>query len=191
MPGLQAVDDLVQLRKFGRYDGNILANDLNLFGEVQGFVSQFDGRELNSDEGSTVEFVSPLGARVTASSDGQVTYDPRSSAAFRALKAGETLSESFVYRVNNWIHEAEAVVEFTVIGNNAWRNRREPFDVDDDGFVTARDALILINEINQQGSRLLDDLGSNIREFLDVNDDGNLSPVDALLIINWINTRNS
>ena len=44
LDGLQAVDDVGRIRKFGKFDGNVLDNDINLFGEVKGFVSRFADR---------------------------------------------------------------------------------------------------------------------------------------------------
>ena len=188
LDGLQAVDDVGRIRKFGKFDGNVLDNDINLFGEVKGFISRFDGRELAFGD-STVEFLSPLGARVTASTNGQVTYNPRGVQTFRALKRGESLTESFIYRVDNFIHEAEAIVDFVVFGTNVWRNERNPLDVDDDSFVSPLDVLHLINDINLNGARELDDIGPKIARFLDVDDDGTISPLDILIVINWINQQ--
>lgn len=187
--GLQAVDDSARLRKHGLFEGNVLDNDLNLFGEVEGFVSMFDGRPLDRFSNPVVEFISPLGARVTANMNGELTYNPRGVAAFQSLRRNESLTESFVYRVNNWIFEAEAVVEFVVFGGNAWRNERNHLDVDDDSFVGPLDVLNLINDINQNGTRDLDDVGPSIRQFFDVDDDGSISPLDVLIVINWINSH--
>ncbi|MBU6175104.1 MAG: hypothetical protein KGQ60_14945, partial [Planctomycetes bacterium] len=99
--------------------------------------------------------------------------------------------ESFIYRVNNGIHEAEAIVEFVVAGNNVWRNERNHLDVDDDRSISPLDVLILINELNSKGSRKLDDIGPNSNQFLDVDDDGSVSPLDVLYVINWINSQSS
>ena len=114
-------------------------------------------------------------------------------AAFRSLRRGESLTESFVYRVNNFIYEAEAVVTFRVVGDNRWHNSRNPFDVDDDQGVSPLDVLSLINDINVFGVRELPDnsqIGTLVR-FLDVDDDGTLSPLDVLLVINWLNMRST
>jgi hypothetical protein len=189
LDGLQAVDDRVELRKFGRYEGNVLDNDININGEFEGFVSMFDRFEMNWGDAETVEFVSPLGVRVTASIDGNVTYNPRGVPAFRALKSNESLTESFVYRVNNGIHEAEGILQFVVYGGNAWRNARNPLDVDDDQFVSPLDVLLLVNDINANRARELDDIGPSGNRFLDVDDDGSISPLDVLAVINWINAN--
>jgi hypothetical protein len=69
-----------------------------------------------------------------------------------------------------------------------WQNVLLPLDVDSSSFVSSLDALILVNEINRNGSRSL--IGSQRLEndpYFDVNGDGALSPVDVLVVINALN----
>lgn len=66
----------------------------------------------------------------------------------------------------------------------SWTNGSNPFDVNGDGFVTPLDALILINELNMNGSRALPLRAEEPSESLDVNGDGYITPLDALLVIN-------
>jgi hypothetical protein len=56
----------------------------------------------------------------------------------------------------------------------------DPEDVNDDGSVSPVDALIVVNELNDTGSR-------SQLHFVDVNVDGQRSPLDALMVINRIN----
>ncbi len=72
---------------------------------------------------------------------------------------------------------------------NAWRNPALPLDVDGDGEVFARDALFIINDINQNGVRSLPTRSSAQVPYLVVNGDGRIEPIDALLVINEINRR--
>lgn len=187
LDGLQATDDKSLLTKFRRFRGNVLSNDKNLDGEVRGFVSQFDNREFEFGGLDTIEFTSPLGALVIINKNGDVTYDPRGVSVFRALGQQQYLSESFVYRVDNFIHRAEGVVEFVVFGTNSWQNAVNPVDVDDDKFVSPLDVLFLINDINANGARLLDHESPTRTWFLDVDDDGSITPLDVLAVINWLN----
>jgi uncharacterized protein GlcG (DUF336 family) len=61
-------------------------------------------------------------------------------------------------------------------------------DVNSDGAVTARDALAIINVINDPGR--LQTSGEPIEASrVDVNGDGNVTTVDALRIINYLNAR--
>lgn len=184
--GLTLVDDQTQMTKFGFRNLNVLDNDLNLFGELEARIVEFDGRPV--EEGQSLQFTSNLGARVIVLSNGEVTYDPRSVATFRRLRRGESLQETFVYQVDNFIHQAEAQVTFVVNGVNAWNNLRNVLDVNDDGFVTALDALLIINELNTVGARsLIESDMVGLQRFIDVNDDGFVTALDALLLINWLN----
>jgi hypothetical protein len=191
LDGLEGVDDSRLLRKFGQSVLNVLENDRGLFGEFLPRLTHFDGRELQflPETGDEVIVSSLLGARIVISANGRISYDPNGAAAFRNLKRSEFLKESFVYCVDNGIHRAEAIVEFVVFGTNVWRNERDPFDVNDDGFTGPLDVLLLINDINTNGSRRLDDIGPGIKKFLDVDDDGFILPLDVLNVINLINSR--
>jgi hypothetical protein len=81
-----------------------------------------------------------------------------------------------------------------------FRNPMRQFDVNDDGRTSPVDALIIINELNQGGARVLgdggiigDDGGSGLAAaglfspYIDTNGDGRLTAADALLIINKLN----
>jgi hypothetical protein len=66
----------------------------------------------------------------------------------------------------------------------------EPLDVNDDGHISAIDALLVINNLNVFGSRPLGE-GEAGGDFpthrLDVNRDSVISAIDALLVINHLN----
>jgi hypothetical protein len=86
-----------------------------------------------------------------------------------------------------------------VIMANPWHNPSFAQDVNADGFVTPIDVLIVINDINRNGTRTLPiprplDGGQTsppmaaVAPFVDVNGDGETSPVgDVLPIINHLN----
>jgi Dockerin type I domain len=61
-------------------------------------------------------------------------------------------------------------------------------DVNNDGFVSAFDALLIINKLNSANTALANTLFTP-SPFLDVNGDGICSSMDALVIINWLNTN--
>lgn len=71
-----------------------------------------------------------------------------------------------------------------------WQNPNLPEDVDGNNGVNPLDVLILINEINQNGSRALAGSPSNTAPYLDVNGDRTIGPLDVLLVINYINRGN-
>jgi hypothetical protein len=72
-----------------------------------------------------------------------------------------------------------------------WTNPDPAFqmDVNDDRSVDPLDVLVIINEINQNGSRVLDPLTDLTPPFYDTNPDGALDPLDVLVVINKINSR--
>ena len=184
--GLALLDDFSTGGKFRPQGLNALANDVNLFGEGDGRVVMIDGRPL---EGQSIEFISPLGATVKASPDGTLLYDPRGVPGFLALKRGVQRTESFVYQVDNFIHQAEAIVGFTVIGRNRWHNVINPFDVTNDGKTDPLDVLRIVNDLNSNGTRELsqEDDETTPPAYFDVDDDGTVSPLDVLRLVNRIN----
>ena len=69
-----------------------------------------------------------------------------------------------------------------------WFNPIQPVDVNNDGYVSPRDALLLINSLNAEGSRSLPkERSGKPRTVLRVNRDGFISPIDALQVINYLN----
>ncbi len=81
-----------------------------------------------------------------------------------------------------------------------YNNPIRQFDVNNDTHVTPLDALIIISDLNNNGSRLLgsgivgDDGGSFFaasdtppKRFIDVNGDGAVTPLDALTVIHKLN----
>ena len=82
-----------------------------------------------------------------------------------------------------------ASVDLAISDNDPafWTNPNNPFDVNNQSGIDPLDVLILINEINTTGPRLLDpakDLGLG---FIDPNRDGRIDPLDVLAVINEIN----
>ena len=71
-----------------------------------------------------------------------------------------------------------------------WHNELVPVDVDQDGYVSPRDALIVINELDARDfsdptSAVLGDATTNANS-VDVDADGYATPQDALRVINAI-----
>jgi len=77
-----------------------------------------------------------------------------------------------------------------------WQNQLNRYDVNFDQRVSPQDLLTLINDLNRNGVRQLENsalplaAGSNMR-FLDVNGDQRVSPMDALIIINELADEDS
>ncbi|MHB8956711.1 MAG: putative Ig domain-containing protein [Pirellulaceae bacterium] len=71
----------------------------------------------------------------------------------------------------------------------AFHNAANPLDVNADEYVSPLDALLVINELNRRGSRVL--TGNNDTGcYVDVSGDDFVSPRDALLVINSLNQDN-
>ena len=75
------------------------------------------------------------------------------------------------------------VQEVTDIGHT---NPTEPLDVDDDGFIVPKDALLVINYLNSIGAGPISGVNTG-PPFFDVSGDDNVTPIDALLVINHLN----
>ena len=73
---------------------------------------------------------------------------------------------------------------------HAWQNPIDHEDVNNDGAVSALDALIIFNYLNSVGSGPVPSAG-NPPPFYDVNGDNAISPLDALLIFNELNNGGS
>jgi hypothetical protein len=76
-----------------------------------------------------------------------------------------------------WLHEV----------HQGWHNKNNPMDVTRDGWVTALDALVLINKLNRTGSEYLLGSADSVQYLYDVSGDGYISPLDVLRTINWLN----
>jgi hypothetical protein len=70
-----------------------------------------------------------------------------------------------------------------------WQNDASRHDVNNDGFVTPRDALIVINTLNELGSRQLPVVSAEFQPspFYDVNGDGFVTANDMLQVVNELN----
>jgi hypothetical protein len=73
----------------------------------------------------------------------------------------------------------------------SFTNTQDNVDVDNDGYITPHDALVVINRVNEGGDGELTPANNPTGSFVDVDGDGNCSPIDALLVINWLNSHPS
>lgn len=95
----------------------------------------------------------------------------------------------------NQIGYRNASIQIVGLGEgevSLFQNPRDRFDVNNDGFRSPQDALVVVNHLNVSGSHpLTSSIGgeaeSGPTKYLDVNGDRIVSPIDALQVINRLN----
>ena len=76
----------------------------------------------------------------------------------------------------------------TILQVRFWNNARSSLDVNDDGSVTALDALYVINWLNSNSSsKVLGSIFDSTVGYVDTNGNDFVTALDALLIINRLN----
>lgn len=116
--------------------------------------------------------------------NGVVTYTP-------AVDYWGTDSFRYTIRDDDGWTSNEAQVTITIIHVPPFHNAALPYDVDNSGDVSPIDALILINYLNQVGSRLPTPPVPPEKPayFLDVTGSGSVTPLDVLMVINYLNQQ--
>jgi len=101
------------------------------------------------------------------------------------------LSSSGGLSPNGFADDGEVEDYLVNIAGNPWRNPVNPRDVNGDSFVSAIDALVLINTINRgelsAQTPLPNPPDRPIPPYLDANGDGFLTSGDVLFVINFLN----
>jgi surface-anchored protein len=161
----QTNPDTYWTAKNQRFIANVLANDIAL-------VSPLVANSL------ALSNVTPAGSATIQ--NGQVRITP---------PTGYIGTVSFSYTVSNQLNIVSAVTSVTVnVLDRSFQNPQRRFDVNGDFYVTAMDALIIINELNRRGPRALNVLTDFAPPYYDVNGDFNLNASDALAVINHLNS---
>jgi len=165
-----AVDDSVTAYNNGATLIDILSND-----------ADSDGVLVPSSVTITQD---PTHGQLTVRSDGKVVYRPT---------LGYVGADEFRYTVEDDDGAAsnEAIVSIDVINNPfPWQNPFNPFDVNDDGFVSPIDVLLLINELSFVGPRALPVPPTPPEvppPYLDPTGDNFLTTSDALAVVQYLN----
>jgi len=132
---------------------------------------------------STVTIVlGPDGGTATVQADGTIRFTPG---------AGFTGATSLQYSFldNEGLSSNVANVAIQVV-NSTNQNPVNKLDVNADGFVSPIDVLIVVNDLNFNGTRVLPN-NVPVPPFLDVNGNRSVDPLDVLELINFINSRGS
>lgn len=164
-----------QVPSTGTVDGN--PGEFDEFGAFAGQSNDLGNAEL-------LLYSVPMQA---GGSNGQLTF---SSNPADILPLHEVLLGDIAQPIpSNRIEYTSTTLTIQSATANAFTNPDNRFDVDNNGFVTPRDALVLINDINSLGARSLESSAAAVSSgyFLDVSNDGNLSAIDVLQVINEIN----
>lgn len=117
----------------------------------------------------------------------EIVFSPLSSTHAGVHRANYTVID------DQGLESAPASVSVFVVDYSQptpWKNGLSAFDINDDGANSAIDALLVINDLNLRGSRMLPTSplgGENLFGFLDPSGDGFISPLDALVVINELN----
>ena len=123
----------------------------------------------------------PSGASIDASS-GVFTWTPSEAQGPGTYNITVRVTDDGTPNLNDF-----ETIEVMVGDLRPWQYFVEPRDVNRDGFISPLDALIVINDINSKGPRVLVGLPQAGSFYIDVNGDGSVSPVDALVVINRVN----
>lgn len=96
---------------------------------------------------------------------------------------------NFTYTVANQLGIVSTLTSVNVnVLDRSFQNPQRRFDVNGDFYVTAIDALIIINELNRRGPRPLNVLTDFAPPYIDVNGDFSINAIDALSVINYLNS---
>jgi VCBS repeat-containing protein len=152
---------------------NVLSND-----------SDTDGN--NTINASSVRIITlPSSGTAIVQTNGSIDY---------TAPSGFTGRVTFTYAVSDTTGDESSAATVTVnVVNSLYQNPAVGlnFDVNADGFISPIDALIVINDLNRNGTRLLSPTAFVPPPFLDVNGDGAVGPIDVLQVINFLNRRAS
>ena len=129
---------------------------------------------------------------VTATATGTLTFigDPADVSPFHDSLV---FDPTIVLQPNQIRYISDTITIGSAAAGEGFTNTSNRYDVNNDGFSSPIDALIIINSLARGGSRALS-VGSgegelSSRMYIDVNGDGFISPIDALQVINAINRR--
>jgi VCBS repeat-containing protein len=122
---------------------------------------------------------SAQGAAVTINADGSYSYDPTAAAALQALGVGESIVDTFTYKVRDSLGaESVGTVSITVNGlNDAPTVVGDVFDANEDQVLTISAPGLLANDSDVDGDALqLTTLGtSNLGAIVVINQDGSFT----------------
>ena len=169
-----------------------VADNTQVFSDVANNSTAIEVLSNDSDVDGTLDPASVQvtdapqhGTIVSILSDGRVEYRP---------DVGYLGADDFTYTVadDDGAVSSETIVNIDVVADPfPWHNRGNGLDVNADGSVSPIDALLIIIELDANGSSLLPDpsAGNSPPPYFDVNEDGFVAPNDAIQVINFLNAN--
>ena len=166
-----------------RLDNSGPANTLQF--QVTGVVS---GRLVQLFDGDTlIGQATASGTSVTVTTNGTAAL----SSGVHSITAKQVLTNQAVNvgndkRTVDLASPISAGHSITIAADD-WTNPTEPLDVNANGDIVPLDALLIINELNENGSSQLGPGPASSTMYMDTDGDGFVKPLDALLVINHLN----
>ena len=180
-----------------------VANTSNVFGFEVAFGSSYsNGLSGNIN---TLNVIDDLGAFQTGTAPLGPTERLLATVTFQAKTAGSAvfnanpadvlpLHETLLFEPTDAVAVPRinfGTASLTVIGGGEGElvltNPLNRFDVDDNGSITPRDVLLIVNSINRLLSSGVGGEGEGSVVYLDVNGDRSVTPMDALQVVNRLN----
>lgn len=163
------------------------------FADRPGIIDEFGTNDTRADvtivDGNDPRELATVYFRATATGTATATGSPADSFPFR---------DTLLFQRDTPVPVEQILYDSATLtigaggeGEAPRQNGVNPVDVNDDGFVSSIDALLIINELNR--TRITGEGESapvSSGYFTDVNGDNNVTALDALRVINWLN-RNS
>ncbi|HCA49802.1 MAG TPA: hypothetical protein DEP12_05285 [Planctomycetaceae bacterium] len=134
---------------------------------------------------STVTIQSgPSNGNATVAADGSIIYQPN---IVPDVYLGPDSLTYTVFDDDGAESNVATVTIDVILDPYPWHNRSNGMDVNNDGFISPLDALLIISELNESGSYQLPVTGATPPPFYDVDADGYIAPSDAVQVINHLN----
>jgi len=171
-----------------------------LINEIGSFQSSSNPFPLDEQLSEKLQFVVTLVANPSAllNSIAEFIGNPADISPFHDTLMFDPTSPVPISQIR-YINDSVTIVGATGSGGGTgsgegFTNLRNAYDVDNDGFVSAIDVLILVNSLNSgNGGLLAGDSGpgasgeSSEKYYFDVDADGMLSALDVLGVVNFLN----
>ncbi|MCM2374200.1 dockerin type I domain-containing protein [Aporhodopirellula aestuarii] len=158
--------------------------------------------DFDPDPGSSIR-IAPGSLTQPVGGTGAVDLLGREDGAFSftTTKTGNSIpvagqTDTFTYRlIDNTGRLSGPITVNITFNQSSYQNPINKFDVSADGFITAVDALRILNLMNARGADTsafsVSELTSSPPDYYDVNGDGFISSVDVLQVIEELNRRDA